>query len=63
MEAYLWNFVKFKQNNLAKFLLIAKFIYNNTKNANISPIFYKINYKYYFIFCLKIILIFILNCN
>ena len=34
MEAYLWAFVNFKQNNWARLLPMAKFAYNNAKNAS-----------------------------
>ena len=36
MEAYLWAFVNFKQNDWARFLPMAKFAYNNTKNTSIG---------------------------
>lgn len=48
IEEYFWAFINYKLNNWAKFLLIAKFIYNNTKNASIGYIFFKFNYSYYF---------------
>ena len=47
IEAYLWLFVYFKQDNWAHLLLIAELIYNNTKNDNIGYTSFKLNYKYY----------------
>ena len=47
MEAYLQVFVNFKQNNWALFLFIAKFVYNNVKNASISHISFELNYGYH----------------
>ena len=34
MEAYLQAFVNFEQNDWARFLLMAEFVYNNTKNTS-----------------------------
>ena len=34
MEAYLWAFVNFEQNDWAQLLLMAEFAYNNAKNAS-----------------------------
>lgn len=47
MEAYFWVFINFKQNNWARLLLIAEFIYNNVKNASFSYILFKLNCGYY----------------
>ncbi len=44
MEAYLRAFVNFEQNNWARLLPIAKFAYNNTKNASIGYMTFKFNY-------------------
>ena len=34
MEAYLWAFVNFEQNDWAQLLSMAEFAYNNAKNAS-----------------------------
>ena len=47
MEAYLWAFINFKQNDLAKLLLMTKFAYNNAKNASIGHTPLKLNYGYH----------------
>ena len=47
MQAYLQAFVNFKQNNWARLLLMAKFAYNNTKNASSGHMFFKLNYGYH----------------
>ena len=47
MEAYLCFFVNFKQNNWAKFLLMAEFAYNNAKNASSSHTLFRLNYSYH----------------
>ena len=47
MEAYLRAFVNFKQNNRAKLLPIAKFAYNNTKNASTGHTSFKLNCGYH----------------
>lgn len=47
MEAYLQGFVNYEQNNWAKFLLMAKFAYNNIKNANTGYTFFKLNCGYH----------------
>ena len=47
MEAYLQAFINFEQNYWAKLLLVAKFAYNNTKNASTGYIFFKLNCGYY----------------
>lgn len=48
MKAYLGVFVNFKQNNWARFLSIAKFAYNNSKNVSTKYRPFKLNYGYYF---------------
>ena len=47
MEAYLWAFVNFEQNNWARLLPIAEFAYNNNKNASIGHMSFELNYGYY----------------
>ena len=47
MEAYLWAFFNFKENDWVGFLPIAKFVYNNTKNASIGHIPFELNCGYY----------------
>ena len=47
MEAYLQAFVNFKQNNWIRHLLMAKFAYNNAKNANTGCTLFKVNYGYH----------------
>ena len=47
MEAYLWAFVNFKQNDWARLLPMAKFAYNNAKNASTGYILFGLNCKYY----------------
>ena len=47
MEAYFQTFVNFKQNDWAQFLPIAKFAYNNAKNASIGHTLFKLNFGYY----------------
>ena len=46
-EAYLSAFVKFKQNNWARFLPIVGFAYNNAKNASTGHTFFELNYGYH----------------
>ena len=43
MEIYLRIFVNWKQNDWARFLLMAKFAYNNAKNASTGHTFFKLN--------------------
>ena len=43
IEAYLWVFVNFEQNDLAQFFLMAKFAYNNAKNASTGHILFELN--------------------
>ena len=47
MEAYLRVFVNWKQNNWAPLLSIAKFIYNNAKNANTGHKLFELNFGYH----------------
>ena len=47
IEAYLRAFVNFKQNDWARLLLIAKFAYNNAKNASISHTLFELNCGYH----------------
>ncbi len=47
MEAYLWAFVNFKQNDWARLLAMAEFAYNNAKNANTGHTPFELNYKYH----------------
>ena len=47
MEAYLWAFVNFEQNNWARFLPMAEFAYNNAKNASTCHTSFKLNCSYY----------------
>ena len=47
IEAYLQVFVNFEQNNWAKLLPMAKFAYNNTKNASTGHKFFELNCSYH----------------
>ena len=47
MKAYLWAFINLKQNNWAQLLPMAKFTYNNTKNANTGYTPFELNYGYH----------------
>lgn len=47
MKTYLQAIVNYKQNEWAKLFLIAKFVYNNTKNASTGHTFFELNYGYY----------------
>ena len=47
MEAYLRTFVNFEHNDWARLLPIAKFAYNNTKNASTGHTSFKLNCGYY----------------
>ena len=47
IEAYLWAFVNFEQNNEARLLSMAKFTYNNIKNANTNFTSFKLNCRYH----------------
>ena len=48
MKDYYWYFINFEQNNLARLLSIAEFMYNNTKNASFGHTSFKMNCGYYF---------------
>ncbi len=48
IEAYLRAFVNFKQDNWARLLPMAKFAYNNAKNASIGYTPFKFNCDYHF---------------
>ena len=47
IEAYLQAFVNFKQNDLARLLLMAKFEYNNAKHASNGHMPFKLNCSYH----------------
>lgn len=47
IEAYFRVFINFEQDDEAQSLLMAEFAYNNTKNANIGYMFFKLNYEYH----------------
>ena len=47
MEAYLQAFVNFEENDWARLLLMAKFVYNNAKNASTNHTPFKLNYGYH----------------
>lgn len=47
MEVYFQAFVNFKYDNWVKFLLMAKFTYNNIKNARIGHMPFELNCSYY----------------
>ena len=47
MEVYFYVFMNWKQNDWARFLLMAEFVYNNSKNANISHTPFELNYGYH----------------
>ena len=47
MEVYLRAFVNFKQNELARLLTMAEFVYNNTKNASTGHTPFELNYDYH----------------
>ena len=47
MEAYQRVFVNFEQNDWARLLSIAKFVYNNAKNASTDHTSFELNYGYY----------------
>ena len=48
MEASFQVFVNFKKNNLAKLLPIAKYAYNNDKNASFGYTLFELNDSYHF---------------
>ena len=47
MKAYFRAFVNYEQNNWARLLPIAKFAYNNTKNANTGHTPFELNCSYH----------------
>ena len=47
MEAYLWAFVNFEQNDWVRLLPMAEFAYNIVKNANIGHTSFKLNCGYH----------------
>ena len=47
MEAYLWAFVNFEQNDWAQLLPMAEFAYNNAKNVSTGFTPFELNYGYY----------------
>ena len=47
MEAYLRTFVNWEQNDWARLLPMAEFIYNNFKNANTGHTPFELNYGYH----------------
>ena len=53
MEAYLQAFVNFKQNDWAKLLLMAKFAYNNAKNAITGHMPFELNCGHHPRVCFK----------
>ena len=48
IEVYLKAFVNWKQDNWVRLLPMAKFAYNNAKNASIGHTLFKFNYGYHF---------------
>ena len=47
MKAYFWAFVNWGQNDWAQLLPIAEFAYNNSKNASMGHMPFKLNCEYY----------------
>ena len=47
MEAYIWVFVNFEQNDRARLLLMAEFAYNNAKNASTDYMPFELNCGYH----------------
>ena len=47
IEAYLRVFVNFEQNNWARLLLIAEFVYNNAKNTSTNHTHFELNCSYH----------------
>ena len=47
IEAYLWAFVNFEQDDWAKLLLMVEFAYNNAKNASTGHMLFKLNCGYH----------------
>ena len=46
IEAYLWAFVNFKQNDWARLMLMVVFAYNNTENASTGHTLFKLSCGY-----------------
>lgn len=44
---YFLAFANYEQNNKAKFLVMAKFVYNNAKSSNIGYTLIELNYSYH----------------
>ena len=47
MEAYFRTFINFKQNDWARFLSIAEFVYNNAKNTSTGHMLFELNCGYH----------------
>lgn len=47
IEVYLRIFIYWKQNNWARFLLIAEFVYNNVQNISTGLMHFELNCNYY----------------
>ncbi len=47
MEAYLWAFVNYEQNDWTRLLPMAEFAYNNAKNASTSHTPFELNYRFH----------------
>ena len=47
MEAYLWAFVNFEQNDRARLLPMAEFAYNNAKNSSTGHTLFELNCGYH----------------
>lgn len=48
METYLRDFIYFASKNQARLMSMAKFAYNNAKNACIGHTYFEVNCGYYF---------------
>ena len=53
IKAYLHTFVNWEQNDQARPLLMAEFVYNKSKNASTSHTPFELNYGYHPCVCLK----------
>lgn len=53
IKIYPQAFVNFKQNNVARFLSIGRFIYNNIKNLSTNYLIFELNCSYYLQLFLK----------
>ena len=47
IEAQFWTFINFEQNDWARLLPMAKFAYNNAKNASTGLTLYELKYGYH----------------